>query len=64
MYLAFYYFQKIIFKKDSFNKNLIKQTSFIIILIATLTIGILSINSGIIFAQEKMKHQNLMILLL
>ena len=28
-----------------------KQTSFIIILIATLTIGLLSINSGIIFTQ-------------
>ena len=30
-----------------------KQTYFIITLIAALTIGILSINSGIIFAQEK-----------
>jgi hypothetical protein len=30
-----------------------KQTYFIIILIATLTIGILPINSGITFAQEK-----------
>jgi hypothetical protein len=30
-----------------------KQTCFIIILIAALTIGILSINSGITIAQEK-----------
>ena len=30
-----------------------KQTYFIIILIAALTIGILSINSGITIAQEK-----------
>ena len=30
-----------------------KQTYFIIILIAALTIGILSINAGITFAQEK-----------
>jgi hypothetical protein len=30
-----------------------KQTYFIITLIAALTIGILSINAGIMFAQEK-----------
>jgi len=30
-----------------------KQTYFIITLIAALTIGVLSINSGITFAQEK-----------
>jgi hypothetical protein len=30
-----------------------KQSNFIIILFAALTIGILSINSGITFAQEK-----------
>jgi hypothetical protein len=39
-----------------------KQTYFIITLIAALTIGILSIKAGITFAQEKMKHPKLMIL--
>ena len=34
-------------------KQTMKQTYFIIILIAALTIGILSINSGITIAQEK-----------
>jgi hypothetical protein len=40
-----------------------KQTYFLITLIAALTIGILSINAGITFAQEKIKHQKLVILL-
>ena len=40
-----------------------KQTYFLITLIAALTIGVLSTNSGITFAQEKIKHQKLMILL-
>jgi len=39
------------------------QPYFIITLIAALTLGVLSINAGITFAQEKMKHQKLMILL-
>jgi hypothetical protein len=40
-----------------------EQTYFLITLIAALTIGVRSTNSGITFAQEKIKHHKLVILL-
>jgi hypothetical protein len=43
-------------------KKNMKQTCYILTLITALTIGVLSINSEITFAQEKIKLQKLMIL--
>ncbi len=50
---SFYYFQKTIFKKDDYQKNLMNQPYFIMTLIAALTLGMLFINVEITFAQEK-----------
>jgi hypothetical protein len=46
-------FQKTIFKKAYYQKSLMKQIYVIIALLATVTIGILHLNSGIAFLQNE-----------
>jgi hypothetical protein len=55
LYLALFFlsFQKTIFKKAYYQKSLMKQIYFIIALLATVTLGILHLNSGIAFAQNE-----------
>ena len=49
----FFSFHKTIFKKAYYQKSLMKQIYVIIALLATITIGILHLNSGIVFAQNE-----------
>ena len=49
----FFPFHKTIFKKAYYQKSLMKQIYVIIALLATITIGILHLNSGIAFAQNE-----------
>ena len=53
LYLVYFFISITIFKKAYYQKSLMKQIYFIIALLATVTIGILHLNSGIAFAQNE-----------